>query len=87
MKAALRARSYRPLLLVDLAVPRNIDAAVDELEDAYLFNVDDLELHLRSDEKRIAVRSASRVGYSDMGANRARVEELRALIDERGGLQ
>jgi len=43
--------------------------------------VDDLELHLRADEGQIAVRSASRLGYSDMGANRARVEELRSRID------
>ncbi|MCO4744643.1 MAG: glutamyl-tRNA reductase [Proteobacteria bacterium] len=42
VRRALKARSYRPLLLVDLSVPRNIDPGVDDLEDAYLFNVDDL---------------------------------------------
>ncbi len=41
--------------------------------------VDDLELHAR--EGHIAVRSASRLGYSDMGANRKRVEALRARIE------
>jgi uncharacterized protein (DUF1499 family) len=44
--------------------------------------VDDLELHLRAAEGSIAVRSASRVGHSDMGANRERVEALRTLIAE-----
>lgn len=39
--------------------------------------VDDLELQLRPDERAIAVRSASRLGYSDMGVNRDRVELLR----------
>ncbi len=39
--------------------------------------VDDLELHLRPDEKQIAVRSASRAGEWDLGINRRRVEELR----------
>lgn len=39
---ALRVRRYAPLFLVDLSVPRNIDPAVDRLERAFVFNVDDL---------------------------------------------
>ena len=39
--------------------------------------VDDLELHLRAAEGTIAVRSASRLGWSDMGVNRQRVDTLR----------
>jgi uncharacterized protein (DUF1499 family) len=42
--------------------------------------VDDLELQLNPGERTIAVRSASRVGYSDMGVNRERVEDLRSLL-------
>jgi len=49
--------------------------------------VDDLELHLRPAEKRIAVRSASRLGYSDLGVNRKRVEGLRLLLREQGIIQ
>ena len=45
---------------------------------------DDLELHLDRDARAIAVRSASRVGYGDMGVNRARVEALRAALASRG---
>jgi uncharacterized protein (DUF1499 family) len=45
--------------------------------------VDDLELHRRA-EDRLEVRSASRVGYSDMGVNRKRVEQLRQLLYQRG---
>jgi len=41
---------------------------------------DDLEFHLRSEEGIIAVWSASRRGYSDMGVNRRRVEEIRAAL-------
>ena len=40
--------------------------------------VDDLEL--RADGETIHVRSASRVGYSDLGVNRKRVEALRAKL-------
>ena len=46
--------------------------------------VDDLELHLRPAEKLIAARSASRLGYSDLGVNRKRVESLRGVLRERG---
>ena len=44
--------------------------------------VDDIEFHLRSAEGIIAVRSASRVGYSDFGVNRRRVEEIRKVLHE-----
>ena len=46
--------------------------------------VDDLELELRPDEGIIAVRSASRAGYSDFGVNRRRVEQLREVLRSRG---
>jgi uncharacterized protein (DUF1499 family) len=49
--------------------------------------VDDLELHMRPAEKLIAVRSASRLGYSDLGVNRKRVEGLRSALRERGIIQ
>ena len=41
--AAVRARRHRPIFMVDLAVPRDIDPAVAELEDIYLFSIDDLQ--------------------------------------------
>jgi uncharacterized protein (DUF1499 family) len=49
--------------------------------------VDDLELHLRGEEGIIAVRSASRVGYSDLGVNRRRVEKIRSSLVGKGALQ
>jgi uncharacterized protein (DUF1499 family) len=42
--------------------------------------VDDVEFLLAEDEKVIHVRSASRVGYSDLGTNRKRVEAIRAAF-------
>ena len=41
--AALARRRHRPMLLLDLAVPRDIDPAVAGLEDAFLHTIDDLE--------------------------------------------
>ena len=49
--------------------------------------VDDLELHLRPTDGIIAVRSASRLGYSDFGVNRRRIERLRASLINRGVLR
>jgi uncharacterized protein (DUF1499 family) len=46
--------------------------------------VDDLELLLHPDDNVIAVRSASRLGYSDLGVNRRRVEYLRTALAKRG---
>ncbi|MFZ5926905.1 MAG: glutamyl-tRNA reductase [Acidobacteriota bacterium] len=42
MREVLRKRQNRPVFLIDIAVPRNIDPAVDELENAYLYDIDDL---------------------------------------------
>ncbi|KAF1706600.1 glutamyl-tRNA reductase [Pseudoxanthomonas sacheonensis] len=41
--AALARRKHKPMLLFDLAVPRDIQPGVAELDDAYLYTVDDLE--------------------------------------------
>ena len=41
--AAVRARRRRPIFMVDLAVPRDIEPSVAELEDVYLFSIDDLQ--------------------------------------------
>jgi glutamyl-tRNA reductase len=43
VEAAIRARRRRPIFMVDMAVPRDIDPTVAELEDVYLFSIDDLQ--------------------------------------------
>ena len=44
--------------------------------------VDDLEVRIDQPKKLIHFRSASRVGHSDLGANRARVEKLKQMLME-----
>jgi glutamyl-tRNA reductase len=65
VEAALKARRHRPMFLLDLAVPRDIDPAVAALSDAYLSTVDDLE-------QVIAGNRASR---------REAAEQAQAIID------
>jgi glutamyl-tRNA reductase len=43
VKKALKARKYRPIFMVDIAVPRDIEPSVGELDDIYLYTVDDLQ--------------------------------------------
>ena len=56
LEPLMRKRKNRPLLLIDIAVPRDIDPAVNKLDNVYLYNVDDLQniaddyLNLRREE-------------------------------------
>lgn len=43
VKSSLMTRKRRPVLMIDLAVPRDIDPATSRLEDIYLYTVDDLQ--------------------------------------------
>jgi glutamyl-tRNA reductase len=43
VEAALKGRKGRPLFLIDLAVPRDLDPAIHELDDCFLYDIDDLE--------------------------------------------
>ena len=43
VERAIRSRKHRPILMVDLAVPRDIEPEVGELRDIYLYSVDDLQ--------------------------------------------
>lgn len=72
VRRALRQRRSRPMLLVDAAVPGDIERAVGDLEDAFRYDLDDLE--------RIAMSGRStRAGAS--AAGRAIIEaEVRAFV-------
>ena len=43
VESALRKRRHRPMFMIDLAVPRDIEGEVGELDDVFLYTVDDLQ--------------------------------------------
>lgn len=51
VERALQARRHRPMLLLDLAVPRDIESDVGSLRDVFLYTIDDLE-HVIEDNRR-----------------------------------
>lgn len=63
VRAAIRARKRRPMFMVDIAVPRDIDPEVARLEDVYLFTIDDLQnvVSENLESRREAARDADRL--------------------------
>jgi glutamyl-tRNA reductase len=43
VSTALKRRKHKPILMIDLAVPRDIEDEISELDDVYLYTVDDLQ--------------------------------------------
>lgn len=43
MKSVMKARRHRPLFLIDIAVPRDVDPRVGKMDNVFLYDVDDLE--------------------------------------------
>ena len=60
VESALKARRRRPMFMVDLAVPRDIEAEVGRLADVYLYTVDDLSTLVQSagEKRQAAVQQA-----------------------------
>ncbi|MEO8203863.1 MAG: glutamyl-tRNA reductase, partial [Betaproteobacteria bacterium] len=84
---ALKARRHRPIFMVDLAVPRDIEAEVGELDDVFLYTVDDLSgiVSANLDARRSAVEQAEAIIETQVGqfmhwmAARESVPLIRAL--------
>ncbi len=54
VQRAVRQRMNRPMFLIDISVPRNIDPAVRHIDNAFLFDIDDLKLRVeRNREDRL----------------------------------
>ncbi|MCD6043140.1 MAG: hemA [Burkholderiales bacterium] len=69
LERALRARRRRPIFMVDLAVPRDIEPEVAELDDVFLYTVDDL----------------ASIVTANLDSRRSAVEQAEAIIDTQVG--
>jgi len=67
-EAVARTREHRPMVLIDIAVPRDIDPTVREIEGMRLFDIDDLEQALRrnSGERQAAAAAAEKIVCSEV---------------------
>jgi glutamyl-tRNA reductase len=87
VERALKARKQRPILMVDLAVPRDIEPEVARLDDVYLYTVDDLAERVRTagDKRQAAVHQAEAIvdagvlGFAQWCAQRDTVPLIQAL--------
>jgi glutamyl-tRNA reductase len=69
VERAVRARRHRPIFMVDLAVPRDIEQEVAELDDVFLYTVDDL----------------GSIVSANLDSRRSALEQAEAIIDTQVG--
>ncbi len=89
VERALKARKHKPLFIVDLAVPRDVESEVAELNDVFLYSVDDIAEVVKDglDARQSAVKEAEVIidsGVSDFVhwmESREVVPTIRALRD------
>ena len=51
VQRVVRERMNRPIFLIDVSVPRNIDPVVRDVDNAFLFDIDDLEMHVEQNRE------------------------------------
>jgi len=69
VQQAVRRRMNRPIFLIDISVPRNIDPAVKDIDNAFLFDIDDLETRVEQnlEERRREAVKAERMVDEEVG--------------------
>lgn len=78
VERAIRQRKHRPMLLVDLAVPRDIEVEVGEIPDAYLYSVDDIHGVIEDNVKSRAEAAEQAQGIIEKGVLKYR-RQLQSL--------
>ncbi len=81
VKNALDERRSRPAFFIDLGVPRNVEARVDEIDNAYLYDMDDLQsvADANAGKRRLESEAGERIVMEEQGAFDAWLTGLRAV--------
>ncbi|MDW6001553.1 glutamyl-tRNA reductase [Vibrio mangrovi] len=81
VEKAIKARRYQPMLLVDIAVPRDIEAEVSEIGDAYLYSVDDLQSIVDSniEQRKVEAIQAEAIVSEESAAFMSWMRSLQAV--------
>jgi glutamyl-tRNA reductase len=90
VERAIKARRHRPIFMLDLAVPRDIEIEVGKLNDVYLYTVDDIasivevgkEARQSAAEEAESIIQARVAEFNDWLKKRETVPLIRALRDE-----
>ena len=90
VERALKARRHRPVLIVDLAVPRDVEAEVGQMDDVFLYTVDDLgkvvqegrDLRAAEVVKAEEIIDSKVVDFMQWLGSREAVPTIRALRDQ-----
>jgi glutamyl-tRNA reductase len=81
VERAIKARKHRPMFMVDLAVPRDIEPEVKQLEDVYLYTVDDLAHVVQTGQASRQAAVAQAEAIIDAG-----VQSFLHWMDQRGSV-
>ncbi|MFB3906082.1 MAG: glutamyl-tRNA reductase [Acidobacteriota bacterium] len=80
MQWVVRERRHRPLFLIDIAVPRNVDPAINDIEEVFLYDIDDLQSVIQAnlEERRKEAESAEAIIAEEVEAYVRRAETRNA---------
>lgn len=78
VEAALKQRKHKPMFMLDIAVPRDIETQVGELDDVYLYTVDDLEVVIEKNKQSRADAAGEALAIIEQKIT-AFARELRAM--------
>lgn len=81
VKAAVRLRRRKPMFMIDIAVPRDTESSIADLQDVYLFTIDDLQnvVNENLESRRVAARDASHMLAAETAQFELQLKTLHAV--------
>jgi glutamyl-tRNA reductase len=81
MRQVIHQRKHRPMFLIDIAVPRDIDPKINDLDNVYLYDIDDLESVVEANlkERQKEAEKAEAIIQREVGAFTAWINSLQVV--------